>query len=112
MRYIPIVLHASDQNSLSNKQLPDQDLPPLPTGGNLLLKDVEAELDRQVAVTRIDTSGYGGPFKVEGNSSTWTLRENEQSVRNWAREKLLSEQIEIVCPSPPKSRSKNSGIYV
>ena len=112
MRYIPIVLHASDQNTLSKKQLPDRDLPPIPTGGNLLLKDVEAELDRQVAVTRIDTSGYGGPFKVEGNSSTWTLRENEQSVRNRAREKLLSEQIEIVCPSPPKTRSKNSGIYV
>lgn len=80
------------RKSLSNKRLPDSNLPPLPPGGDQLLKEVEAELIRQIAEKRIDTSGYGGPS--EGSSSAWTLRENEQNVRNRAREKLFSEQIE------------------
>lgn len=81
------------RKSLSSKRPPDQDLPPLPPGGDQLLREVEAELIRQIAEKRIDTSGYGGPS--EGSSSAWALKENEQNVRNRAREKLFSEQIEV-----------------
>lgn len=80
------------RKSLSNKRPPNHDLPPLPPGGEQLLREVEEELIRQIAEKRIDTSGYGGPSS-EG-TSTWALKENEQNVRNRAREKLFSEQIE------------------
>lgn len=56
------------------------------------MKDVEEELIRQLAEKRIDTSGYLGPS--EGNADSWKLKENEQNVRNKAREKLFTQQIE------------------
>lgn len=89
------------RKSLSSKRPPDQDLPPLPPGGDQLLREVEAELIRQIAEKRIDTSGYGGPS--EGSSSAWALKENEQNVRNRAREKLFSEQIEVYVLYEPAS---------
>lgn len=69
----------------------DQNLPPLPAGGAELLKEIEEDILRQLAEKRIDTSAFSEPAEASGS---WNLKENEQNVKNRAREKLFTEQIE------------------
>lgn len=77
----------------------DPNLPPLPPGGAELLREVEEDILRQLAEKRIDTSAYSEPSE---SGSTWSLKENEQNVKNRAREKLFTEQIEeyVICYMP------------
>ena len=72
----PTASNGRSRKSLSsNTKTTDRDLPPLPSGGDELLKDVVKELVRQIADKKVDTSGHGsGP----ANSNGWTLKENEQ----------------------------------
>lgn len=88
----PTASNGRSRKSLSsNTKTTDRDLPPLPSGGDELLKDVVKELVRQIADKKVDTSGHGsGPASSNG----WTLKENEQNVRNRTREKLFTETIE------------------
>ncbi|EJD07140.1 uncharacterized protein FOMMEDRAFT_165737 [Fomitiporia mediterranea MF3/22] len=79
------------RKSISNQPSRDSDLPTLPPGGAELLQEIEDELIRQLAEKKIDTSAYSGPSGVNGS---WKLKENEQNVKNRAREKLFTEQIE------------------
>ncbi|KAL5526291.1 hypothetical protein ACEPAF_8014 [Sanghuangporus sanghuang] len=72
---------------------PDANLPPLPPGGAELLKEIEDDIIQQLAEKKIDTSAYSGPSGVNGS---WKLKENEQNVKNRAREKLFTEQIEDI----------------
>ncbi|KAL5476599.1 hypothetical protein ACEPAI_3279 [Sanghuangporus weigelae] len=69
----------------------DANLPPLPPGGAELLKEIEDDIIRQLAEKKIDTSAYSGPSGLNGS---WKVKENEQNVKNRAREKLFTEQIE------------------
>ncbi|KAL5504421.1 hypothetical protein ACEPAH_8496 [Sanghuangporus vaninii] len=71
----------------------DANLPPLPPGGAELLKEIEDDIIRQLAEKKIDTSAYSGPSGLNGS---WKLKENEQNVKNRAREKLFTEQIEDI----------------
>ncbi|KAH8112630.1 Mis12-Mtw1 protein family-domain-containing protein [Phellopilus nigrolimitatus] len=80
------------RKSIVGQVPPEPQLPPLPSGGAELLKEIKADLVRQLAEKKIDTSAYSGPPEVNG--SAWKLRENEQNVKNRAREKLFTEQIE------------------
>lgn len=78
----------------------NQNLPPLPPGGDEILKEVQEDILRQLAEKRIDTSAFSEPANASG---TWSLKENEQNVKNRAREKLFTEQIEeyvlSLCPN-------------
>ncbi|THH04006.1 hypothetical protein EW145_g5840 [Phellinidium pouzarii] len=80
------------RKSAANQLLSISSLPPLPPGGAELLKEVEDDLVRQLAEKKIDTSAFSGPAEV--NDGTWKLKENEQNIKNKAREKLFTEQIE------------------
>ncbi|KAL5525497.1 hypothetical protein ACEPAG_6833 [Sanghuangporus baumii] len=71
----------------------DAVLPPLPPRGAELLKEIEDDIIRQLAEKKIDTSAYSGPSGLNGS---WKLKENEQNVKNRAREKLFTEQIEDI----------------
>ncbi|KAI5119965.1 hypothetical protein M0805_004345 [Coniferiporia weirii] len=80
------------RKSVVSQLPPDSSLPPLPPGGAELLKEIQDDLLRQLAEKKIDTSAHSGPA-AEANGS-WKLKENEQNVKNKARERLFTEQIE------------------
>lgn len=81
----------SGKRKANDPPVTDANLPALPPGGLELLKEVQDDIIRQLAERKIDTSAYSGPTGVNG---AWKLKENEQNVRNRAREKLFTEQIE------------------
>ena len=80
---------ASTSKGKSKGHEPDPNLPPLPPGGEELLKEVQDDIIRQIAEGKVDTNVYSDP-----SSPKKALRENEQNVKNRAREKLFTEQIE------------------
>lgn len=88
-----VTSRAADSSSPSSKgkkkQGPDPGLPPLPPGGEELLKEVQNDFIRQIAEGKVDTNVYSDP-----TSPKKALKENEQNVRNRARERLFTEQIE------------------
>ena len=71
---------------------PVPDLPPLPSGGEEFLRDIQEALIKRLAERKVDTNPYAAPNSEAGPS--WKLKENEQNVRNRAREKLFTEQID------------------
>lgn len=59
----------------------------------MILKAIQDDIIKQLADKQIDTSAYGGPSEVN-NAGAWTLKQNVQNLKNLAREKLFTEQIE------------------
>ena len=77
-------------SSTSSTKRTDPSLPALPATDASLLKEIQEEIIRQLADGKVDTSVYS----PENNIDRSNLRENEQNVKNRAREKLFTEQIE------------------
>ena len=70
---------------------PDISLPSLPTGGAEILREIEEDIIRQLAEKRIETNTFS---EAMDTTEKFALKVNEQNVKNQAREKLFSQQIE------------------
>ena len=81
----------------SKRPDPDPNLPPLPPGGEELLQEIQNDIIRQIADGKVDTNVYSDP-----SSPKKALKENEQNLKNRAREKLFTGQIEE-CACHPSS---------
>lgn len=84
------------RKSVSRSKTQEPPLPPLPPGGEDTLRKVEEDVIRMLAEGRIDTNVFTPPGET---SKRENVRENMQNVKNKAREKLFTEQIEecVVC---------------
>ena len=71
--------------------IPGKDPPPLSSEDVQLLKGVEEEIIRMLAESKIDTNVFSSP---EDPGTPVQLKENEQNVKNRAREVRFNEHIQ------------------
>ena len=78
-----------------------KDPPPLSTAQTELLKRTEESLMRMLAEKKVDTNVYGAGGSQNGDAQH-PLRENEQNIKNRAREARFNGHIQRCAPySPP-----------
>ncbi len=89
--------HASSSRERSTNS--GKDPPPLSTTQAQILKATEETLIRMLAEKKVDTNVYGGAGSQNGDAQR-PLRENEQNVKNRAREARFNAHIQRCAPLP------------
>ena len=83
--------NAQGASSRPNAKDPGKDPPPLPDEHTQLLKGIGEDLVRMLAESKIDTNVYSPPEDLEAPRQ---LKENEENVRNRARETKFNAHIQ------------------